>query len=384
MTEPLSDPLSQAAEWWMIPQRIWAGPKRWLKQYALPMRGPVAAGGGPVPVAQIPAGARTQEFEDDFIIPGLQDAHVHSGLIDLKEIRSRAISAALDLGGVPDRVATLRLESLDPDSGLPTLEIVGAFLTAPGGYPSDRSWAAPGSWREVHSAADAEAAVAEQVAVGASAIKVAINVEAGPVLAPPVLAALVAATHATGRRVIAHAQGAGAVQMALDGGVDVLAHTPWTERLEPGLLRDCAAQTTWISTLTIHPPGSPEEGTAYWNLDGFLGQGGLLRYGTDMGNGPVTPTIHTRETMLFQNLGLTVDDVLASMTGPMLGPAPGDKSVQSRFVAGVAPAVLHSPPRRNDRYVGYTLAQAEVFSNQCVDDEQVRWQKWHRYDRGEQ
>ena len=72
MTEPLSDPLSQAAEWWMIPQRIWAGPKRWLKGYALPMRGPVVAGGDPVPVAQIPAGARTQEFEDDFIIPGFR------------------------------------------------------------------------------------------------------------------------------------------------------------------------------------------------------------------------------------------------------------------------------------------------------------------------
>jgi hypothetical protein len=382
MTEPPADPLSQAAEWWIIPQRIWAG--RWRKQYALPMRGPVAAGGDPVPIAQIPAGARIQEFEDDIILPGLQDAHVHTGLINVKELRTRAISAVLDLGGVPDRVAGLRLESLDPDSGLPTLEIVGAFLTAPGGYPSDRAWAASGSWREVHSAADAEAAVAEQVAIGAGAIKVAINVEAGPVLEPPVLAALVTATHATGRRVIAHAQGAGAVQLALDAGVDVLAHTPWTERLEPGLLRDCAAQTTWISTLTIHRPGGPEEGAAYWNLDGFLGQGGLLRYGTDMGNGPVTPTIHTRETMLFQNLGLSVDDVLASMTGPMLGPAPGDKSVQSRFVAGVAPATLHNRIRRNERPVGPFLAQAQVFSSKYVDDEQERWQKWHRFTRGEQ
>ena len=31
-------------------------------------------------------------------------------------------------------------------------------------------------------------------------------------------------------------------------GADLLAHTPWTEALDDGLIRDCAAGMTWIST----------------------------------------------------------------------------------------------------------------------------------------
>jgi len=106
-----------------------------------------------------------------------------------------------DLGGVPGVLADLIRDAADPVSGLPRIEIAGAFLTAPGGYPSDRSWAAPGSWREVRSAADAEQAVAEQVAAGARRrIKVAVNAVAGPVLDGQALNRLVGAAHGAGVR----------------------------------------------------------------------------------------------------------------------------------------------------------------------------------------
>jgi hypothetical protein len=350
----------------MVAELIWAGPGRWLSPAALPMRGPVAAGGDPVPPAEIPSSGRALEL-DAMLVPGLQDAHIHSGLIDLIALRSGGISAALDLGGVPEQVSALRRASLDPTAGLPGLEIVGAFLTCPGGYPSGRSWAAPGSWREVRSTADAEMAVAEQVAVGAGAVKVAINVDAGPVLPSPVLAAIAAAAHGAGLRVIAHAEGEGAVRTALTAGVDVLAHTPWTEELDVGLLRACAEQTTWISTTNIH--GRSDALTvAMANLSGFLDLGGSLRYGTDLGNGNLPLGVNSQETLVLQTLGLSVDDVLAAMTGPILGPTATVSAQASRFVAGVAPCVLANPLDPQLRVVGPYLREAQVFSAEDITD----------------
>ncbi len=205
----------------------------------------------------------------------------------------------------------MRERSLDPASDLPELMFAGAFLTAPGGYPSDRSWAAPGSWRELDSTEQAELAVAEQAAAGAQVIKVAINVEAGPVLTPPVLAAVVVAAHANGMPVVAHAQGANAVEQALGAGVDVLAHTPWTEELGPDLISACADQLVWISTLAIHGRDNPAHVAGMNNLYRFLSHGGRVRYGTDLGNGSLPLTINPEETLMLEQVGLNADDVMA-------------------------------------------------------------------------
>jgi hypothetical protein len=361
--------MSPWGEWWLIADQIWAGPGRWLSDWALPMRGPVAAGGDPIDPERLPPGARTLETRD-MILPGLHDAHVHSGLVDLRAVRRGGISCVTDLGGVPAQVAELRKASLAPSSDLPLLEVVGAFLTAPGGYPSDRSWAAPGSWREVRSAADAETAVAEQAAIGARAVKVAINVDAGPVLTPAVLAAVVSAAHAGNLLVIAHAQGEGAVQAALTAGVDVLAHIPWTEELDQDVLRDCARQTTWISTLSIHNPrgGGPAWDAAGVNLLEFLGLGGTIRYGTDLGNGQLPLGVNSDEILALETLSLSVDETLAAMTGPLTGPSTGTSTDPCRFVAGVAPCALVSPISPGARVIGPSLRKAQVFSFQHMYD----------------
>ena len=68
----------------------------------------------------------------------------------------------------------------------------GKMLTAVGGYPSTRPWAAGGLFREVADD-EVDAAVAEQVAAGAAVIKIALNVDAGPVWPDETLAAVVAA-----------------------------------------------------------------------------------------------------------------------------------------------------------------------------------------------
>ena len=271
--------------------------------------------GGPVPVAEVPAGARRRTLPGT-VLPGLIDAHGHSALIDLRTVRAGGIAGVWDLGGVPGRVAALRdLARHRPD--LPRLRIAGPFLAAPGGYPSDRAWAPHGSCRAVRSARDAVDAVAECAALGVDLVKVTAHA-GGPLLPDKVLAALVEAAHAERLPVVVHAEGPGTVAAAVDAGADLLAHTPWTERQDDGLLRTAAdAGMRWISTLDIHGWGRATAGhrAAIDNLRRFLRHGGRVRYGTDLGNGPLVPGVNPREIRALQWAGLTPEEILAAMTG---------------------------------------------------------------------
>lgn len=306
---------------------------------------PLDDSGRPVPLRDVPPGAVTRRVTGT-LLPGLRDAHVHSMLVDLRAVRRGGICAVTDLGGVPADLARLRAESVDRRSGLPVVEVAGAFLTAPGGYPGDRSWASPGSWREIRSSSDADTAVAEQVSAGATVIKLALNVDAGPLLPARVRSAVVAAAHRYGADVVAHAEGEGAVAAALSAGVDGLAHTPWTAPLGPDLLRACAAQTFWISTLALHarhvlggPAPGPGDGfakvTSLANLRGFLGHGGSVRYGTDLGNGPQPLGVNPGEIDALISAGLSPDDVLVAMTEPLTATA-GTRMATTRTPAGTA------------------------------------------------
>ena len=264
----------------------------------------------PVSPADVPAEAPRRTMPGT-LLPGLVDAHVHSGLVDLATVRAGGIAAVWDLGSEPSSVAALAAGR----AGLPRIRYAGPFLTAPGGYPSDRPWAAPGSWREIRTADEAAKAVKTAHAGGATLIKVTAHT-GGPQLRLFTLTAIVDAAHDIGLPVVVHAEGSGTVAAAYESGADVLAHTPWTEPLDRGLVRVCAERMSWISTLDIHGWGvqTAELGTAVANLRRFLEYGGTVRYGTDLGNGPLIPGVNPREIRAMQAAGLTPTDILLSMT----------------------------------------------------------------------
>jgi len=192
----------------------------------------------------------------------------------------------------------------------------GAFLTPPGGYPSDRSWAPTESYREVRDAIDAHAAVAEMVEACASAIKIASNSEAGPVFSDEVFSAIVQVARSAGLEVVAHAEGTGEALRAARLGATRLAHAPFTELLTRAELAELASTTSWCSTLDIHGWGEPtrELDIAVANVAGFVRQGGVLRYGTDMGNGPTPVGLNQRELDALTVAGLTPEQQLAALT----------------------------------------------------------------------
>lgn len=330
---------------WLLADSLW-----WAGRLRTGEAVDLDAGLAPVPVADIPAGAPRRRLPGT-LLPGLTDAHVHTDLADAGTIRSGGIAGVWDLGGVPQRVCDLRDRATDPAARLPRMTIAGPFLTAPGGYPSDRAWAPPGSWREIRSPGEAAAAVDECVAAGARLVKVTAHA-GGPMLPPATLAAVVGAAHRAGLRAVVHAEGPGTVEAAVEAGADLLAHTPWTHRQDDALLRD-AAGMTWISTLDIHGWGTPtpELDVAVDNLRRFRQAGGTVVYGTDLGNGPLVAGVNPREIRALQTAGLTPDEVLTAMTTDAAGlpPAwiPGGLDLEeARFADVLATARVAGPEVR--------------------------------------
>ncbi|WP_454730073.1 amidohydrolase family protein [Cellulosimicrobium protaetiae] len=254
-------------------------------------------------------------------LPPFVDAHVHLGLVDPVAVRRGGIAVVHDLGWVPDVARTW-----PGRPGFPEVAFAGAFLTAPGGYPSDRSWAPPGSVEEVGSPEAAVAAVDRQVAAGASFVKVALHSGAGPVPDDVTLAALVGHAHARGRDVVAHVEGRGMAARAYEAGVDRLAHAPFSERLPDDLLAAMAgpsgaggtdrSRVGWVSTLDVHGWGSPtaEQDVAIDNVRRFVALGGTVAYGTDLGNGPLPPGVNSRELRALAAAGLDAHALVAALT----------------------------------------------------------------------
>ncbi|KQY63714.1 hypothetical protein [Nocardioides sp. Root140] len=255
--------------------------------------------------------------EEGTAFPVFRDHHVHLGLVGYDALSDGGIGAVVDLGWSPDIVDLA-------DAARIPVAYAGCFLTAPGGYPSDRAWAPEGSTRTVADPSQAAAAVAEQVDLGASLVKVVLNNEAGPVLDTATLAAVVDASPVP---VVAHVQGPGMLRVALDAGVAVLAHTPWTERASDDEIARSARSQRWISTLDIHGYGtsSPEQDTAVDNLSRFHAAGGEVLYGTDLGNGDLPVGLNERELALLVRAGLRPRALVHALVAPFAGPAVSDR-----------------------------------------------------------
>ena len=160
-----------------------------------------------------------------WVMPPLTDFHVHLDLVDAAPVAAGELARVLDLGSNPAH---------DLRAGDVEVVRAGQILTAVGGYPSTRPWAADAMFREV-GPGDAEAAVREQATIGARVIKIALNSDVGPVWPDDLLTEVVGAAHAWSLPVVAHVEGVGEAARAATAGVDVFAHTPFSEDLDHAL-----------------------------------------------------------------------------------------------------------------------------------------------------
>lgn len=253
------------------------------------------------------SGGILAEVTDETVLPGLRDHHVHLGLIAREELASSSLSAVDDLGWVPEEALEWQRRGIAGRA----VRVAGPFLTAPGGYPTGRSWAPPAAVLAVSGPVAAVAAVTELARAGVRMIKVALHT-AMPLLDEPTLRALVVTAHEHGLPVVVHAEGPGQPARALAAGADVLAHTPWTERLADDLVQALAANLTIISTLAIFADTAAEP-VATDNLARFHRAGGRIRYGTDLGNGSAPVGVNRAEVAGLAAAGLDVAAILATI-----------------------------------------------------------------------
>jgi imidazolonepropionase-like amidohydrolase len=253
---------------------------------------------------------------DWFLIPGVVDHHVHIRLSDPREVLRGGVTFARDLGWAPEEIFPLADISQATDFDGPAIAAAGPMITARGGYPTRAGWGPPGTGLQVDGAEEAAAAVERIAAQDPAVIKVSLNAEAGPILTDAALVAVCQAAHERRLAVTAHVQGPGQAERALGAGVDELAHCPWTERLSDDLIEGLGRRMAVVSTLDIHSHGrpTPELDVAVDNLTRFVAAGGRVRYGTDLGNGPIPPGIHAGEAHHLATAGLSTGAILSAMT----------------------------------------------------------------------
>lgn len=239
----------------------------------------------------IPAAATIIETSGHTVLPGIINAHVHSGYrrTRLETWAWEGVTTVRDLGGPRtfDVVAELARKP-----ALARIVAAGPFITVPGGYPIV-PWGSTSAIAAT-SAESAAAAANSLLDEGAALIKVAVETGAEfgrsiPTLSLEQLRAVVAVAHARGVPVSAHITRSIDLPRALDGGVDDIAHMV-VDRVSDALIaRMVQTGTLWVPTLELwHGVRQGRDTMAIENLRRFAAAGGAVALGTDF-DGYTTP-----------------------------------------------------------------------------------------------
>jgi imidazolonepropionase-like amidohydrolase len=210
-------------------------------------------------------GATIIDQRSRFVLPGLIDSHVHlTGELGpdqlIEEVTLTAADGALrgagfarttllagfttvaDLGAMNDSIFALRRAIAEGRVPGPRIVASGAAITPDGGHGDVNGYspAVNDALRSPNACSGADAcrrAVRRQIQAGADVIKITAtggvlsNTAAGleQQFSDAELEAIVDAAHAMGRRVTAHAHGAGGINAALRAGVDSIEHGSYAD-----------------------------------------------------------------------------------------------------------------------------------------------------------
>jgi imidazolonepropionase-like amidohydrolase len=261
-----------------------------------------------------PAAAESVDASGLLVLPGFIDTHVHIGFHEPREVLLGGVTTVRDLAWPPERIHGLARRSREKDFDGPTILAAGPMLTVAGGYPTRASWAPEGTGRLVNTPDEAPAVVARTADEGACVIKVALNPAVGPTLDLDTLRAIVEAAHQRGLKVTGHVYGLDELDKAIDAGADELAHILMSPQRIPSttIERMVAAGIAVVTTTSIF--FGPERIVAIENVRAYVEAGGLVLYGTDLGNEGPRPGIDPREIEGMRAAGLETGEIVAAAT----------------------------------------------------------------------
>jgi len=166
-------------------------------------------------------GAEVVDAAGGVLLPGLIDTHIHpDGRGALAALTAHGVTTGLSMATWPvELVASMRNVP-----GLTDIRSAGLPAIGPSGLHAQMPDLAEHA--VVRDPEHTRRFVADRVAEGVDYLKIMLEAPGEGGLPEDVAAALVAAAHAHGLRVVAHAGSPGAYTLALDVGADVITHMP--------------------------------------------------------------------------------------------------------------------------------------------------------------
>jgi imidazolonepropionase-like amidohydrolase len=291
------------------------------------------------------------DLGDATILPGFIESHAHITFQGVRKgsVLEHGITTVQDTGG----------PLMTPEGGQGTLRLltVGPIIQAPSGYPLNVFGGDAGGYDKiaipVDSIVEAEKVVADLVAGGATAIKIALEPggESGapwmqphgghpapsapwPLLSQEIVNAIVAKAHGLGKRVLVHVGENTGFERALDANVDEFAHIPCSEIREDLLQRAVDQGITFVTTIDTLSScvNTTTHKGIHSNAMSLASKGAKFIYGSEIGHDNVPWGINGEELhmMLHLTSGESIDftDVVnvfkaaTSKAGEHLGLAP--------------------------------------------------------------
>lgn len=290
-------------------------------------------------------------------------------------INSRGFTQVFDLAALNyPNLLTLRARVMSGEVNGPAIFTVGEPFVPPHGNPF---YIRPLSLPEMNTPEEAVAHVTKQIRAGADGIKM---MSASPdgqgivPMPPDIIKAAISTAHKFHKPVFAHPTSDTGVNIALAGGVDILAHVapdgyrPWTKKETDQLLQHKVAL---IPTLKLYkwelernhlPLSNPLMTTALQQLHAYAGAGGEILFGTDVGY--ITDYDTSDEFRLMSEAGLSFDQILTSLTT-----APARRFGMARHSGRIAKGMdadivlLKADPHTNSQHfadVVYTIRSGKI------------------------
>jgi imidazolonepropionase-like amidohydrolase len=301
---------------------------------------------GPIAEVKVPRGTAVIDCKGLVVTASFWNSHVHillPGLLHAETLSPGQIESQLqqmltrwgfttvfDIASVLQNTNLIRHRIEGGEMKGPRILTVGEPFWVKGGTPiyvKAFLEANHISIPEVESSAQAEERVRQQIRDGADGIKIfASSVESNEILTMPLdlAQAIAAEAHRAGKPVFAHVSNDKGIEVAIQSGVDILAHTTPEDLWGPSYTqRMVAARMALTPTLTLWEveakkgnasPADIEKymGRAAEQLGAFSRAGGQVLFGTDVG---YTEHFDTSEEFTWMSrAGMTFQEILASLT----------------------------------------------------------------------
>jgi len=302
---------------------------------------------GPNATIKISSRATVIDCNGLVVTAGFWNSHVHiltPGLLHAEKLSSEQITAQLqemltrwgfttvfDIASVLENTNLIRRRIESGEVRGPRILTVGEPFWGKGGTPIYVKGFLEANHiviPEVESTTQATGRVRQEIRDGADGIKIFANsIEADGILTMPLdlAKAIVAEAHRGGKPVFAHVSNDHGIEVAVQSGVDILAHTTpigdlWTPSFAKRLT---AAHMALTPTLTLWdfegkrgkaPPAEIEKGMsrAAQQLKAFSQAGGQVLFGTDVGYIDMFGT--SEEFAWMSRAGMNFQQILACLT----------------------------------------------------------------------